>query len=168
MLARRHLHVVILTMLVLGIGASCSGEPSPPPHFAAAFEALDRALSEEVLNRTGFASRFPKPTPRQVVSFLFAPAGSQALVADVSPLGEEVDPMQDVPLWPRGILLRHSDPSPVGARQMILKWNDERGVVIAEALDEGARMVFRKEWKVGTLHPTRPIDPLDRGIYQLF
>lgn len=164
--ARHALTTVVLPMLVL-LG-SCADEPAPPPTFAAGYETLDRALSERNLNRTGFASRFPKPTARQVVSFLFSPAGSQALLADVSPLGEEIDPVQDVPVWPHGIMLRHSERSEFGLRQVVLTWDDARGVVIGKAYDEGVEPVFSKEWKVGPLKAARPTDPNDGLVYQGF
>jgi hypothetical protein len=166
--ARRRILVMCMVLLVLAFGASCSRDPSPPPRFAAAFETLDRALSKEVLNRTGFASRFPKPTARQVVSFLFSPAGAQALASDVSPLGEELNPLEDIPIWPRGILLRHSDRAEASVPQVLLTWDDARGMIIAEAFEEGSTPVFRKEWKAVELKPTRPLDPQDQNVYQFF
>lgn len=149
--------------------ASCGDpEPTPPPVFAPGFSALDRAFSADVLNRTGFPARYPKPTAQQLVSFLFSPAGAQAMLSDVTPLGEDLDPTADVPVWPHGMILRHTDRTEVGVRQVVLTWDNERGVVIGEAFDGGTVPVFRKEWPVPSLVPERSLDPTDRSSYQAF
>lgn len=148
---------------------SCS-DPQPPPEFLEAYSALDKALTKERLDGTAFASRFPKPTAKQVVSYLLSQAGAEALQVSNTPLGEDVDPLSDVPVWPSSFTLWHTKRMAYGRpKQVILSWNAANDVIIANALVAGSdEPVFTKEWPVPQLTPTRAADPSDTREFQAF
>lgn len=148
---------------------SCS-DPQPPADFREAFAALDKALSTERLEASAFAPRFPKPTPKQVVSYLLSQAGAEVLQISSTPLAEDVDVFSDVPVWPSSITLWHSERVPYGKRrQVILTWNETNTVIHAEAVVIGTPdPLFVREWQVPALTPKNPADPSDVREFQAF
>lgn len=156
-------------LICLLIFSCAPSVPEPPEEFREAFAALDLAFSKELLEQSSFAARFPHPTPRQVVSYLLSEAGGEVLQVSGSPLGESIDQLSTVPIWPPGITLWHSSLQVYGARQVILTWDDAAGTITGEAFVSGSDTpVFTKSWHIPQLQTTRAIDLSDKREFQAF
>lgn len=156
---------LILLILLL---AAC-GNSEPPRQFREAFDVLDKTLSKERLERSSFAPRYPDPTAKQIVSYLFSQAGAEVLQISKTPLSEDVDLMSGTPVWPRSVGLWHSRLLPNEKYQVILKWNDSAKVVIGEAYEQGVtEPVYLRQWEVTPLAAKKPIDPSDTREFQAF
>lgn len=161
--------VLGLVLALLFLFVSC-GEPQPPQEFGEAFVALDKAFMKEHLEASAFAPRFPNPTAKQVISYILSQAGAEVLQISNSPLGEDVDVLSDVPVWPSAITLWHTDRLPYGKRrQVILTWNEANTVIHGEAfVAENPDPLYIREWHVPALAPKNPIDPSDTREFQAF
>ena len=148
---------------------SCA-DPQPPPEFREAFAVLDKALATDRLEASAFASRFPNPTAKQVVSYLLSQAGAEVLQISGSPLGEDIDLLSDVPVWPSSITLWHTSRQAYGReRQVILTWKETEGIIVGSALmGQSDEPVFVREWPVGPLTPKQQADPADTREFQAF
>ncbi len=157
-----------LVLLLLFI-AACS-EPRPPRDFQEAFVALDQALTKERLTATEFARRFPNPTARQVVSYLMSQAGADVLQVSGSPLGENIDRLSDIPVWPPSITLWHtSRRSYAKERQVILTWDSTGTEIEAHAyVAEQDEPVYVRSWTIEHLSPSSAPDTSDTREFQAF
>lgn len=83
-----------------------------------------------------FPAVLPNGTPRQWVSYYFSTMGSSERLPDEKHATEEDREMaraMRTPLWPAGVAAVHSMPNPSLGKQIVLKWDDARGIVIVEA-----------------------------------
>lgn len=78
----------------------------------------------------------PNGTARQWVSYYFSTMGSAEHPPSEEHAAEEEVQMSRaarMPLWPKGVAVVHTEPNPTFGRQVVLKWDDARAVVIVEA-----------------------------------
>jgi hypothetical protein len=136
---RRARGAALAPVLLLLVAAGCS---PPPPDLAGAVALVASRLSPRGLERSAFYAVHPEGTPSDFVSFFFSPLGKAEWVPDPSTAPEGVvlvgpDGLLDVggELPPGGVGLAAEQPDPRLRRQVVLRADDERGVVIAAAYE---------------------------------
>ena len=146
---RIHCYVPLLAVLSLVL-LSCGG-PSIPKNLERAMGYIEYSLQPSNLARTSFPVVLPDGTPKQYVSWMFSamgkadwpPTDESAVMefgsADMVPSG--------IPLLPDDVAFVHSRPDTSAKNQVVVKWDDARGVVIAEAyLDPNGQPVEVREF----------------------
>jgi len=136
----RCVRIVALTLVAIAL-AGCH---STPPDLAAAVGAVGSMLSPQALERSAFYAVYPEGTPSDFVAFLFSPLGKAEWVPDdptVAPgRGGLVSPADVLAVGgklPPGVVgLVPEEPEPHILRQVVLRGDDERGVVIAAAYEQ--------------------------------
>ena len=122
---------------------------SEPPDLHQAVASIHWELSEYNISRSMFAVVLPNGTPRQWVSYYFSPMGASEHAPSEEHATEEDREMAKAlraPLWPKGVAAVHTKPNPSLGKQIVLKWDDARGVVIVEAyIDPGRDPEFVRE-----------------------
>lgn len=147
-------HGRLLTLSGMLLAATLPGCSSAPPDLATAVGAVGAMMSPRGLERSAFYAVYPEGTPSDFVAFLFSPLGKAEWVpddpaatgrtglisaADVLAVGGTLPPgaVGLVPGMPAARILR----------QVVLRADDARGVVIAEAYEQpmGAPVLVH-EW----------------------
>ena len=150
--ARRGRIVALTAALVTAALAGCS---SAPPDLAAAVRAVGSMLSPHGLQRSAFYAVYPEGTPSDFVAFIFSPLGKAEWVPDDPPAApwraglvsaaEVLGVGGELP--PGAIALVPAEPEPHILRQVVLRADDERGVVIAAAYEQPWSVpVLVQEW----------------------
>jgi hypothetical protein len=108
--------------------AACSSAPDVPPELERAAAIIEDVLKPTSLEQSSYAVVLPNGTPKQFVSWYFSTLGTAEW-----PMSEDSPFAQDEPgvKIPRGVTFHHSAPTG-GGKQIVLKWDDARGVVILE------------------------------------
>jgi hypothetical protein len=164
----------LVGMLLASALAGCS---SPPPDLAKAVAAVGSMLSPRGLEHSAFYAVYPEGTPSDFVSFLFSPLGKAEWIPDDAAVpgrgglvsADDVLAAGDQ-LRPGVVGLVPEAPEPRIHRQVVLRANDERGVVIAEAYElPGHAPVLIHEWTLPhvTLAPgvaAMARDNLENGV----
>ena len=131
---------------------------SEPPDLHQAVASINWELAEYNISRSMFAVVLPNGTPRQWVSYYFSPMGASEHVPSEEHATEEDRGMARAlraPLWPKGVAAVHTKPNPSLGRQIVLKWNDAKGVVIVEAyLDPNGKPEFVREFPLPNVTST--------------
>ena len=148
---RIHCYVPLLAVLSLVL-LPCGG-PSIPKNLERALGYIEYSLQPSNLARTSFPVVLPDGTPKQYVSWMFSamgkadwpPTDESAVMefgsADMVPSG--------IPLLPDDVAFVHSRPDTSAKNQVVVKWDDARGVVIAEAyLDPNGQPVEVREFSL--------------------
>lgn len=88
------------------------------------------------LSKSSFPAVLPDGTPKEYVSWFFSEMGSTEW-----PSPEDFpDGMgMAIPTMPKDVLFKHSDVRSDGGRQIVLKWDNQKWVVIVEAYDDPAQ-----------------------------
>ena len=115
---------------------------SEPPDLHQAVTVIHWELAEYNISRSMFAVVLPNGTPRQWVSYYFSPMGASEHAPGEEHTTEEDQEMAQAlrtPLWPKGVAAVHTKPNPSLGKQIVLKWDDAKGLVIVEAFNDAAR-----------------------------
>lgn len=88
--------------------------------------------------------------------------------AELPPSEEWADEMEKeqmaaigAPLMPAGVAYSSREPDPSAGKQVVLRFDDERGVVIVDAyLDPAQPPVFTREWAIKKVMPAPGIDEI--------
>jgi hypothetical protein len=143
--------VALVGALLASTLAGCS---SAPPDLAKAINAVGAMVSRHGLERSAFYAVYPDGTPSDFVAFLFSPLGKAEWVPDDAATPERTGLVsaEDVlavggELRPGAVGLVSEAPEPRIHRQVVLRADDERGVVIAAAYEQpGQAPVVVHEW----------------------
>ena len=135
-------------ILLIGGLLSCSGS-SVPPELEQAAALVDHFTTPSVLSRSTFPVVLPNGTPKQFVSWLFSGMGTAEW-----PLTKE-EAMREfgqpgfpgMPTLPDDVEFFHSRPDTGRGKQIVVKWDDVRGIVIVEGyLDPKREPVLLNEY----------------------
>ncbi len=161
-ITRRFLLAFLLLPGVAVMMPAC-GE-SEPPELARGAQVVENMLRPSILSRMAFCVAFPDGTPSQFVSYLFSEMGaaewppSEEWASDAE---REQMELIGLVLAPKGVAFVPLRPDPGRGKQIVLRFDDDRGVVIADAyLDPGGRPVFTREWKLPRVTPAPGIELL--------
>ena len=113
---------------------SCSSEPEVPPELDQASRSIEWSLKPATLAQSTFPVVLPDGTPKQFVSWYFSTLG--AAERPGYDTGDEMEREMagalGAPLVPDGVSIVHTRPDTAREKQIVLKWDDDRGVVILE------------------------------------
>lgn len=113
---------------------SCTSEPDVPPELNQASRSVQWTLVPGNLARSTFPAVLPNGTPKQFVSWYFSTLG--AAERPGSDNGDEMEREMAASLGavlvPAGVSILHSKPDTAWGKQIVMKWDDARGVVILE------------------------------------
>lgn len=113
---------------------SCSDESAAPPDLDQASRSVEWSLKPSTLAQSTFPVVLPQGTPKQFVSWYFSTLG--AAERPGSDTGDEMEREMagalGAPLVPQGISIVHTRPDTSRRKQIVMKWDDDRGVVILE------------------------------------
>jgi len=122
---------------------------SEPPDLHQAVAVINWQLAEYNISRSMFAAVLPNGTPRQWVSYYFSTMGAAEHPPDEEHAMEDERESARVlrmPLWPKGVAAVHSRPNPSLGKQIVLKWDDAKSIVIVEAyIDPAKEPAFVRE-----------------------
>ena len=113
---------------------ACSENEPPDLHQAVA--VINWQLAEFNISRSMYAAVLPDGTPRQWVSYYFSDMGAAERTPEEEHAQEDEREMARalrMPLWPKGVAATHSKPNHSFGKQIVLKWDDARRLVIVEA-----------------------------------
>ncbi|MBI3006115.1 MAG: hypothetical protein HYY49_11975 [Ignavibacteriales bacterium] len=128
--------LLVETLFISCFFASLHCGSSEPPELRQATATITWQLAEYNFERSMFPAVLPNGTPRQWVSYYFSTMGSSERLPDEDHATEEDHEMaraMRMPLWPSGIAVVHTKPDPSRGKQIVLKWDDAKGIVIVEA-----------------------------------
>lgn len=146
----------ILVFLLL----SCAGGESAPPELEQASDFIAWMLAPVNLSRSTYPVVLPDGTPKQFVSWLFSTMGVAEWPPDEAMAKQHPDEAEMAraigsPLLPTGVRFVHTRPDSSAGKQLVLKWDDARNVVIAEGyLDPSQPPVLTKEWTLPKVQST--------------
>lgn len=140
-------------LLVL-LSAGC--QSAPPADLAGAVASVGVSVSPRRLERSAFYVAYPEGGPSEFVEFLFSPLGKAEWVPD------DLRDVQGVALLDaervlalgdqsnvRAVALVPERPDPRLQHQVVLRSDDERGLVVAAAYEAwAAEPVLVREWKL--------------------
>ncbi len=134
--------------LVAGIIVSCGGS-SASPQLEQGARLVEHFTTPSVLERSTFPVVLPHGTPKQFVSWLFSQLGTAEwpLTKEQSlrELGEAYVP--GMPTLPDSVFYVHTKPDRGRGKQIVVKWDDGRGIIIVEGyLDPNQSPVLVKEF----------------------
>ncbi|MEX1139915.1 MAG: hypothetical protein WEB33_12090 [Bacteroidota bacterium] len=113
---------------------SCSSESSVPPELDQASRSIEWSLKPATLAQSTFPVVLPNGTPKQFVSWYFSTLG--AAERPGYDTGDEMEREMTATLGatfvPKGVSIVHSKPDTALGKQIVMKWDDDRGVVILE------------------------------------
>ncbi len=122
---------------------------SEPPELRQAAAVINWHLAEYNMARSMFPVVLPNGTPRQWVSYYFSVMGASESLPNEEHATEEDHEMaraMRMPLWPAGVTAVHTKPDVLKGKQIVLKWDDTKRIVIVEAyLDPNGEPEFVRE-----------------------
>ena len=122
------------------LAAACGGAAPPPPDLAQAAGAIAHMLKPSQLSRSAFTAGFPEGKPSEYVSYLFSDMGAAEWPASEEWADElEREQMKAIraPLLPAGVAIVPRERDAAKGRQLVVGFDDERGVVIFEGFAAG-------------------------------
>lgn len=138
------------TFVIVLVGAliSCSGS-AVPPELEQAAGLVGYFTTPSVLSRSTFPAVLPEGTPKQFVSWLFSGMGtSEWPLTREEAMREFGEPgVPGMPTLPDDVAFLHSRPDTSRGKQIVVKWDNGRGMVIVEGyLDPKQEPIFLKEY----------------------
>lgn len=157
------------------------GDPSAPPELEQAADFIAWMLVPGNLSRSTFPVVLPQGTPKQFVSWLFSTLGTAEWPPSESMARQYPDEAEmaraiGAPLFPDDVRIFHSKTDSSAGKQIVVKWDDGRNVVIVEGyLDPTQPPVLLKEWELPEVQSTNEVARLSAeshlemgGTYQAF
>lgn len=142
--------------LLFGLTLSSCGErePEEPVELKRAAAVVKYMMAPNQLRRSSFLAVFPEGKPSDFVIWMFSTFGT----AEWPPY-EDGDPMEleqaksiRAPVIPSDVYLNPREPEPKKGKQLVIKSDDLRGLIIIEGyLNPQEPPVFRREWKLPRL-----------------
>ena len=130
--------------------SSCSQQE--PVALQQAASVIKYMMSTRQLSRSAFAAFYPGAKPSQFVSFLFSDTGTVEwpygkTEAGLSGIEREQLQATGAPMVPGNVAFIPLQKDPGQGQQLVVKYDDGRGVVIVEGyLDPANPPVLRREW----------------------
>lgn len=142
--------VRVVSLFFTGIAVSCSGS-SAPIELEQAAMLVEYFTAPSVLGNSTFPVVLPDGTPKQFVSWLFSQIGTAEWpLTREEAMREFGQPgLPGMPMLPDSVAYHHSKPDTAQRKQIVVKWDDARGVVIVEGyLDPKQTPVLVKEYRL--------------------
>ena len=149
------LKVMSLVTIMLTLGG-CAKKISPD--LEQAKSVLSHFFAPMYLQNSMFAAAYPECKPSQLVHYMFT-----SLAAAEMPLSEKLAKEEDreeseamgMPLWPDGVAMVPLVPDPTKGRQLVLKHDDARSMIIVEAYEDPlGEPVATYEWQIEKVVPS--------------
>lgn len=161
-----HCSSIVRRMLIPFILLLVACEDSGPRELVQAADAIGAMLKPLNHARSMFTVAFPDGLPSQYVSYLFSGMGSaewppsEAWADEIT--REQMETIRQ-PLLPGDVEIVPRYPDQNLGKQLVISFDDERGVVIAQGfLDPAAEPQITREWKLPDVQPAVGI----QEIYQ--
>jgi hypothetical protein len=147
----------IFFCLVILLTACHANKPAlelAPNNLKQAARVVEHMLEPRQLSRSAFSVVFAEGTPSQFVSFMFSDIGTaewpdSEAMAEQNPMLREQAQAIGAPLIPKGVAIIARAPSPKSGKQIVVKADDGRGVVIVEGYtDPTLGPVLVREYRV--------------------
>ncbi|MBI2618584.1 MAG: hypothetical protein HYW57_00710 [Ignavibacteriales bacterium] len=171
-------HAVAILALFI---SSCGGGSSTSPELEQAAGMVEYLLKPGILSQSTFPVVLPNGTPRQFVSWMFSTLGTAEWppterMAEIEFGDPEAAAMAGIPLRPDGVSYVHSRPDTALGKQIVVKWEDSRGVVIVEGyLDPAQPPALVKEFSLPKVQAANDLTRITAqghletgGTYQAF
>jgi len=145
----------------------CSGcGRQPPSDLNDAAKVIQYMMKPSHLARSAFAAAFSDPKPSEFVSYIFSEMGATewpAADTGADELEREQMMAMGAPMLPAGVAFVPRMVDPERGRQLVVKFDDSRGVVIVVGYEDPAQVpVFKREWVLPHVDPV----PGVRAMYQ--
>ena len=141
----------ILAIVSVVVLAAACGRSAPPsaPDLESAIGVVGYLASPRYVNRSMYSATAESGTPSEFVEFLFSSMGA-AERPESAPISEIAQPGRGgPPLWPEGVAFRAMAPDARAGRQVVIRPDDARGMVIAEAYAKpGEKPVLQREFSL--------------------
>jgi hypothetical protein len=159
--ATRRRGFVLASLFPLLLLAAC-GE-SEPADLVQAAQVIQHMLQPEVIAQSTFAVAFQDPRPSQFVSFLFSEMGGLEWAATAKVTGASPPGVNGRLATAAGIVFVPRQPDPALGRQIVVSYDDDRGLIVVEGFeDPTGQAVLRREWVLPDVNPS----PGVRALYQ--
>ena len=136
-------------------------------------QVIGYMLSPFRLRNSSYAALYPNGKPSDFVSFIFSDIGvaewpeSEAMAEEDPMILEQARAIR-APLIPKGVALVPLFPNPRLGKQVVVRFDDEAGLVIAEGyLDPTQKPVLIRKWKLPKVEPAAGIEEMAQGQSQL-
>ena len=139
--------------LLVGLTIASCGErePEEPIELKRAAAVVKYMLAPNHLRRSSFLAVFPEGKPSDFVAWMFSTLGT----AEWPPY-EDGDPMEleqaksiRMPVIPKDVTLTPREPDPKKGKQIVIKSDDRRGLIIVEGyLNSESPPALRREWNL--------------------
>ena len=139
----------ILAIVFAAFAAAACGKGAPPPaaDLQSAVGVVGYLASSRYVSRSMYSATAETGQPSEFVDFLFSSMGA-AERPESAPMSEISQPGRGgPPLWPEGVAFRALAPDARAGRQVVIRPDDARGLVIAEAYARpGDKPVLQREF----------------------
>jgi hypothetical protein len=111
-------------------------KPEVPRELEQGVKVVEWMLAPVNLSKSSFPAVLPDGTPKEYVSWFFSEMGvAEWPFPDDIPEGMAIS----IPTMPKGVGFRHSEADTDGGRQIVLRWDNQKWVIIVEAYDDPAQ-----------------------------
>jgi len=156
--------LLCLLLATLAMPLACQ---KAPPELKQGMDVIGYMLAPRHMKRSAFSAAFPNGKPSQFVSFLFSDMGAAEWPAAEDAVTDmEREQMKAIraPMAPAGVAYVPRRVDPTRGKQVVITFDDERGMVIAEAyVDPLAEPVLVREWKLPHVKPGRGVADMHRS-----
>ncbi len=121
------------------LSAGCSEKKALDSDLEQAGTVIKRILSPENLSNSMFAVAYPECKPSQFAGYMVSGFGASELPPLESNAGEEEIQSARIlrmPLWPDSVSIAAEKPDPGQRKQLVLKFDDTKGVLIVEYFED--------------------------------
>ena len=157
-----------LTCLVVLLSISQLRCSKADEELSQAASVITWVIAPANLERSQFAAAFPDCKPSEFVNYFFSTMGASEMPpseaeAEMDPIVRDQAESIRMPLSPANVAFVSRNPDLKMGKQLVLKFDDARGVVIAEGyIDPNEAPEFVREWKLEKVTPL----PFVKEIFQ--
>ena len=165
----------LLLLLVLSYHLLGCSSQSSDPGLEKAAQVIQYMMRPKNLSRSIFSAAFADPKASNFVSYIFSPMGAAEWPIPMDDFEKEQMQSIGAPIAPADISYNPLELATEKSRQIVVKFDDDKNLVIAEAYDNPNNPpIFVKEWELSKVKPAAGIKEMfesNRGMgmsYQLF
>jgi len=162
-MSRSRQPALLLVLIALVFMAACGADE--PADLVRGVGIIHHMLQPDVISQSTFAVAFQDPNPSQFVSFIFSEMGALEWPATETDIGVDVADVRDrlLVFTTDGVAIVARQPDLRLGRQVVVSFDDDRGLIIVEGFEDPTRSaVLRREWVLPDVNPA----PGVRALYQ--